>query len=304
MLQKYVYLSRKTILEMLSDRKYNTYDVVRFFAYTEFTKMFAYFDNYSGIFDIIVSNQFGHKTYVKFVKTINDKIFHSRSILESKESISVTKVLDSLKNFIIQTNDLNNNDTIIFIICYGDNIHEIHTTYESNNTNIQVFHVTQLIYNVTKHILVPKHEILTLTEIAFIKKKLYLSSLSQLPVIKNTDPVARYLNMKDGDICRIYRPSKTTATHICYRICISDNYSQKNLINTNTTISNIITNSMKSMKSISFKKKIPKQVIDEDIGKMEWHGMFGGSISYHGKEKDQLISAIQKYIRRYHALTA
>jgi len=222
MLQKHVYLSRKTIIEMLSDRKYEINDLVRFFAYSEFSKMFTYFDNYSGIFDIIVSNKLGHKTYIKFVKTINYKIFHSRSILESKESISVTKELDLLKNLIIQTNELSDNDTIIFVICYGDTIHNVHSNYEQNNKHVQIFHVSQLIYNITKHILVPKHELITPKERAFIKKKLYLDNFNQLPIIKNTDPVAKYFNMKDGDICKIYRPSKTTATHICYRVCVSD----------------------------------------------------------------------------------
>ena len=35
-----------------------------------------------------------------------------------------------------------------------------------------------------------------------------------------------------------------------------------------------------------------------DIGKMEYHGPFGGSKSYHGYRIDTLKSALQKYIRR------
>ena len=48
-------------------------------------------------------------------------------------------------------------------------------------------------------------------------KSIDIKSVSQLPIIKKTDPVAKFLGMKRGDICKIYRVSETAGKTIYYR---------------------------------------------------------------------------------------
>ncbi len=87
--------------------------------------------------------------------------------------------------------------------------------------NIQIFEIRELQFNITKHKLVPKHEIVKdSTEVDEIIKKYNLKSKFQLPIILRTDPVAKYLNLKNGDLVRIIRVSPTSGEYIAYRCCL------------------------------------------------------------------------------------
>uniref|UniRef100_A0A6C0IXS7 RNA polymerase subunit H/Rpb5 C-terminal domain-containing protein n=1 Tax=viral metagenome TaxID=1070528 RepID=A0A6C0IXS7_9ZZZZ len=213
-----LYLARKTVIEMLEDRNYKN-NFVKNIAFSYFKEIYKKFDNYSGVFDLDANNEKGERTVVKFVKTINSKISHTNGIIETTDSTAGKKELKDLSEFIKEALTTDNDDTIIFIICYGDDLHEMHHTFEKNNRNVQIFHINRLIFNITKHHLVPKHEVLNTDEKIFIKKKLLLSNYEQLPIILTTDVIAKYHNMKHGDVCKIYRPSKNAGHHICYRYC-------------------------------------------------------------------------------------
>jgi len=63
---------------------------------------------------------------------------------------------------------------------------------------------------------------LSVEEKKVLKKKLQLKSFNQLPSILGSDPVAKYHDMRDNDVCEIIRPSVTTQTHMCYRVCHSE----------------------------------------------------------------------------------
>lgn len=75
--------------------------------------------------------------------------------------------------------------------------------------------------DITKHELVPKHEILTEEEKKELLEKLK-ASLSDLPKIKMNDPAIKHLNPKPGDIVRIYRKSPTAGETVYYRVVIEE----------------------------------------------------------------------------------
>lgn len=66
---------------------------------------------------------------------------------------------------------------------------------------IELFHLDELQYNITKHCLYSVHE---KVENADDLKKIK-PSLKKLPVILKTDPVIRYFNFSKNDVIRIYR---------------------------------------------------------------------------------------------------
>ena len=89
--------------------------------------------------------------------------------------------------------------------------------------DIQVFHIKELDFNVTHHILVPKHELLGSDkefEIQQIVEKYQVKSRFQMPLILRIDPVAKYFNAKPGNLFKITRSSPTAGEYIFYRCCI------------------------------------------------------------------------------------
>lgn len=74
-------------------------------------------------------------------------------------------------------------------------------------------------FNIFKHMLVPKHEILTLEEKEEVLAK-YRVKPYQLPWIKASDPAAIAIGARPGDILRIIRESPTAGKYISYRYVI------------------------------------------------------------------------------------
>eukprot|EP00667_Euglena_gracilis_P021291 EG_transcript_23275 len=81
----------------------------------------------------------------------------------------------------------------------------------------ETFGENELMVNVTKHELVPKHEPLTDEE-----KKEFLRTHKlkekDLPRIQQSDPVSQYFGMSKGQVFRITRKSETAGTYITYRL--------------------------------------------------------------------------------------
>ena len=76
-------------------------------------------------------------------------------------------------------------------------------------------------FDVTKHILVPKHTLLIDKE----KEKLfdkYKITIKELPKIMLTDPAIKHLKAKIGDVIKIERNSSTSGKSIFYRGVINE----------------------------------------------------------------------------------
>lgn len=84
----------------------------------------------------------------------------------------------------------------------------------------QCFELRDLQFNISKHIYVPKHELITDDNVINqIVVNYQLKSKTQLPLILKTDPMAKYLHAKPGNIVKITRYSPTSGEHIVYRCC-------------------------------------------------------------------------------------
>lgn len=89
-----------------------------------------------------------------------------------------------------------------------------------NNTKIETFSFDEMIFNITKHTLVPKHTLISHEEKRSLCKKFNINE-KRLPQIKSTDPVSRYYGAIPGDVFRIIRPSESTCFSTYYRLVVN-----------------------------------------------------------------------------------
>ena len=78
----------------------------------------------------------------------------------------------------------------------------------------------KLLFDISDHKLVPKHEILTSEQETELLEK-YDCTKAQLPRIKYTDAGAKIVAARPGNIIKITRKSATAGTAIYYRVVIS-----------------------------------------------------------------------------------
>jgi DNA-directed RNA polymerases I, II, and III subunit RPABC1 len=189
---------RKTVLEMLEDRKYTIPENEKI-NFDDFSIKYKN-KNLDIFIDDLSENNLKNKLYIHFN---NDKSFKKSD-------------LKTLINKVIETYD---DDTIKIIILLkekgnGSILKEINKEIYQN---IEIFMNKNMIFNITHHEFVPKHIILNEEEIAELLDK-YSTTLNKLPKMLKTDPVSQYYGMKPNQVCKIIRNSPEVGEYISYRI--------------------------------------------------------------------------------------
>ena len=85
--------------------------------------------------------------------------------------------------------------------------------------NVEIFLKKNMMFNITHHIYVPKHVVLTDEESEEIVSKFNTPKI-KFPKILKSDPVARYFALKSGMMFKILRKSPEVGESISYRYCV------------------------------------------------------------------------------------
>lgn len=120
--------------------------------------------------------------------------------------------VDKIKEYIHTLSSMNMNHCIII---YTDSVTSMTKKLVENSIDIKIelFTEEELLYNITKHRLVPEHILLSSEEGKVFKKKYG----SKHPAILRTDPICRFYDYQRGDVIRIIRKSGD-GIFITYRI--------------------------------------------------------------------------------------
>jgi DNA-directed RNA polymerase I, II, and III subunit RPABC1 len=185
--------SKKTIVEMLNDRQFLVPDSIRNLSIENFKELYN-----SRKYDILVKHRSeNRKLYVTY-------------IFGDIRSASLKELITNIKVNIFDNEDQHK---IIFIFITKPVVSIIKII---NEYKYQYFSINKLQFNITKHILVSKHELLSEADHNALLAK-YNIKANQLPCILSTDPIIKYYDYPKGGICKISRISKSSIDTIFYR---------------------------------------------------------------------------------------
>lgn len=198
---------RTTVFEMLKDRGYVVGDEDLNMSLASFTEKFS--DNSTGTTRVgrmqltIVTHETASEAHQIAVYFASDPKVGVKPIREYCEFMNEGKILRAI--IVVQEGLTPFAKTAVS---------ELRQVLE-----LEVFTEAELVVNVTKHVLVPKHSVLSSDEKNEVLSR-YMCSEAQLPRIQMADPVARYYGLKRGQVVRIIRDSETAGRYTTFRLCV------------------------------------------------------------------------------------
>jgi len=143
------------------------------------------------------------------VATDDDKIVIVYDLSQKFKWADTKKHVDSLP--------LDKIDLVIFVVKDASDVNKI----KELDAPHQIFDMKELQFNKSTHCLVPKHELIKdAVEINKIVSDYQLRGIAQLPLILKTDPMAKYLYAKPGNVVKVTRISPTCGENIVYRAVV------------------------------------------------------------------------------------
>jgi len=205
-----IYNSRKTILELMEKQGYNINDYANF-SISEVNSM-----KQNNQLDMLL------ETSEDYITPDNPKkkIYIRYYLGVRPAPKNIQEMIDDL---FVLSETLKKTDTLFIIIKDEPNetlINEMKHIWESENIFIVIESIKRLQFNILNHVLVPKHTIITETQVNDVMKRYNITDKIQFPDISRFDPVAKVIGLRPGQVCKIIRPSKTSIEANYYRICI------------------------------------------------------------------------------------
>lgn len=142
------------------------------------------------------------------IDDLKEKIKDSNNIQE------FTSKYGSKKNVIIVFNNESISTAVKSLLNKYDKI------FQKSGGQLQYFTLQQLMFNPTKHVYVPTHTKLTDEEVKEFMKEYMTRTKMHMHVILQSDPIAKWIGLKHGDIVKINRYNENSGESFSYRSCI------------------------------------------------------------------------------------
>ena len=154
------------------------------------------------------------KSYKVMIKYLISNKVRNQNIINCIEEIYEQEVLEKGDVLVIVTKDK---------VTYQGALEEfINRIFYKDGTFVQILWLNNLLFDISKHDLVPDYRIMTTKEKDELIGKLYLESEDKLPFVQVTDPVARFYGVRIGQVCEIIYNNETNGKNKFYRLCVAN----------------------------------------------------------------------------------
>jgi DNA-directed RNA polymerase I, II, and III subunit RPABC1 len=193
--KKNLYKVRETVLEMIQDRGFTIPEIEKI----SFEEFIIKYNNKN--INIYINDTEKNKNFYVY--------FHNESKSFGKSDLSIIQKI---------INQYNDPDITFFLILKDKENSAVSKELNKDAyKNVEIFLKKSLIFNITHHVYVPKHEILSKEEEVRLLET-YNTTKGKLPKISKTDPIAKYYGMKNDQICKIIRKSPEVGEYVFYRL--------------------------------------------------------------------------------------
>jgi len=216
--------SRKTLLNILASRGYNTTPYEKF-GYDEIEAMLVGGEGALRM-DLerpLESTDTGiTKCSVRYVLT---KLKQKIPGYIAGELATIAPELREGREEMFQTHlDPMTTEAVVMLVDDSHPMADIFTSASLNQWNknkfrLSFFLVDHLVNNPAEHVLVPKHERVPIGEHPELLKQMYAKKAQFPLIVFHQDIQARILGLVPGDIVKITRPSPSAGYYVEYRVC-------------------------------------------------------------------------------------
>ncbi|KAL0555052.1 hypothetical protein IC582_008984 [Cucumis melo] len=191
------FLSRRTVVEMLKDRGYTINSP-----------------------DIDLSLQQFRDIFGQYPDVDRLKLYAAHHSDPSKRVLVVFCGTGAVKVNAIRNiaGQIANKDSLhgLILIVQNQITNQAMKAVELFSFKVEIFQITDLLVNITKHALKPNHQVLTEEEKQKLLKQ-YSIEEKQLPRMLRTDAIARYYGLEKGQVVKVTYDGDMTSAHVTYR---------------------------------------------------------------------------------------
>lgn len=191
------YLARKTLMEMLKDRGFSVPSSDLNLSLHDFR---------------LIHGQSPDVDRLRFAVThLSDPSKRILVIFCGMGSVKVTTIRYIASQIV-------NKDTLtgLILVLQSQMTNQAQKALELLPFKVEIFQITDLLINVTRHVMKPKHRLLTDQEKQKLLKK-YSIEAKQLPRMSKKDAIARYYGLEKGQVVKISYTGGITDSYVTYR---------------------------------------------------------------------------------------
>jgi len=143
-----------------------------------------------------------------------------KNILEELKDLASVDIMNFVEKYNNKPNIILifNNDTISTPIVVQLNKYD--KMLQKRGGSLQYFHIKHLLFNPTRHQLVPKHTKISNEEVTELMEKYLIKGKAQMPYILHNDTISKWLGLKQGDVVKIERFNENSGVSYYYRVCV------------------------------------------------------------------------------------